>query len=121
VIYPPQKEIRERAVDLPSWIWRDMQKAMYQVVNGKQGTGFRARVEGGTIYGKTGTAQNPHGEGHSWFSGFVKTGSGHELVVTILVEQGGLGSRMAAPLAAEVFRFFIERYGDAGKELAQIP
>ena len=121
VIYPPQKEIRERTVDLPSWVWRDMQKAMYQVVNGDQGTGFRARVEGAAIYGKTGTAQNPHGEGHSWFSGFVKTGSGHELVVTILVEQGGLGSRTAAPLAAEVFRFFIERYGDAGKELAQIP
>ncbi len=121
VISPSLSEGRERAIDLPAWVWRDMQKAMYQVVNGEQGTGFRARVEGGTIYGKTGTAQNPHGEGHSWFSGFVKTGSGRELVVTILIEQGGLGSRTAAPMAAEVFRFFIERYGDAGKELAQIP
>ncbi|UCH61846.1 MAG: penicillin-binding protein 2 [Fidelibacterota bacterium] len=121
VVSPRLKEVRERAVDLPSWIWGYMHKAMYQVVNGEQGTGFRARVDGGAIYGKTGTAQNPHGEGHSWFSGFVKTESGRELVVTILVEQGGLGSRTAAPLAAEVFRFFIERYGDAGEELAQIP
>jgi len=120
VVSPRLKAVREQVVDMPAWAWEDMQKAMYQVVNGEQGTGFRARVEGGTIYGKTGTAQNPHGEGHSWFSGFIKVGSGHELVVTILVEQGGLGSRTAAPLAAEVFRFFIERYGDAGKELAQI-
>lgn len=120
VVSPRLKAVRERVVDMPAWAWGDMQNAMYQVVNGEQGTGFRARVEGGTIYGKTGTAQNPHGEGHSWFSGFIKVGSGHELVVTILVEQGGLGSRTAAPLAAEVFRFFIERHGDAGKELAQI-
>ena len=121
VISPRLKEVRERAIDLPPWIWRDMQQAMYQVINGEKGTGFRARVEGGAIYGKTGTAQNPHGEGHSWFSGFVKTRSGRELVVTVLVEQGGLGSRTAAPLAAEIFRHFIERYGDGGEELVQIP
>ncbi|MEE9464342.1 MAG: penicillin-binding protein 2 [Candidatus Neomarinimicrobiota bacterium] len=121
VRYPRLKEARERSIDLPSWLWRDMQNAMYQVVNGEEGTGFRARVEGSAIYGKTGSAQNPHGESHSWFSGFVRTESNRELVVTILVEQGGLGSRTAAPLAAEIFRYFIDRYGHGGEVLTQIP
>ncbi|UCH09451.1 MAG: penicillin-binding protein 2, partial [Fidelibacterota bacterium] len=118
---PRLKETRDQMLGLPPRVWRDIQKAMYQVVNGENGTGFRARVEGGSIYGKTGTAQNPHGEGHSWFSGFVNTTSDRQLVVTVLVEQGGLGSRTAAPLAARLFEDFIRRYGDGRKDLAQIP
>ncbi|MFB0517451.1 MAG: penicillin-binding transpeptidase domain-containing protein, partial [Candidatus Neomarinimicrobiota bacterium] len=121
VISPHQKESREPVIDLPAWIWRDIQQGMYLVVNGEKGTGFRARVGGGAIYGKTGTAQNPHGEGHSWFTGFARTRSNRELVVTLLVEQGGLGSRTAAPMAAEIFRYFIARYSDGREELAQVP
>lgn len=121
VLSPPRKDVSEPVIDLPAWIWGDMRAAMYEVINGEDGTGFRAWVEGATIYGKTGTAQNPHGDGHSWFSGFVSTKSDRELVVTILVEQGGLGSRTAAPLAAEIFRYFIERYGDGREDLAQVP
>ncbi|UCD37020.1 MAG: penicillin-binding protein 2, partial [Fidelibacterota bacterium] len=117
----PSSDTKDVVINLPPRAWKFMQRAMYQVINGEKGTGFRARVEGGAIYGKTGTAQNPHGEAHSWFSGFVKTKSNRDLVVTILVEQGGLGSRTAAPMAAEIFAYFIAEYGDGRGDLAQIP
>lgn len=120
VLAPRQREVREPVLNLPPSIWSYMQHAMYEVINGEDGTGFRARVDGGDIYGKTGTAQNPHGEAHSWFSGFVRTETGRELTVTVLVEQGGFGSRTAAPLAAEIFRLFIEKYGYDREDLAQI-
>jgi penicillin-binding protein 2 len=118
---PVQREYRARAIGLPSSVWRRMQRSMYLVVNGISGTGFRARVEGGDIFGKTGTSENPHGDSHSWFSGYAKTKSNRQLVVTVLVEQGGRGSRVAAPLAAEVFRYFLNNYENGSKDLAQGP
>ncbi|MFC1548017.1 penicillin-binding protein 2 [Candidatus Neomarinimicrobiota bacterium] len=121
VITPAQKETRERAIGLPSSVWRHIQRSMYQVVNGRSGTGFRAKVEGGDIFGKTGTSENPHGDSHSWFSGYAKAKSNRQLVVTVLVEQGGRGSRVAAPMAAEVFRYFLDNYENGSKDLAQGP
>jgi penicillin-binding protein 2 len=118
---PALREDRVRSINIPSSGWQRMQRAMYQVVNGERGTGFRARVEGGEIYGKTGTSENPHGDSHSWFSGYAKTRSNRQLVVTVLVEQGGRGSRTAAPLAAEVFRYFIEHYENGSESIAQGP
>lgn len=121
VISPRSSEAEEPVIDLPPWIWDAMHAAMYQVVNGAGGTGFRAKIPGARVYGKTGSAENPHGIAHSWFTGFVQTPSGHQLVLTILVEQGGLGSRLASTLAAEVLTYFVENYDEVEEEeLAQI-
>lgn len=120
VLDPELTSRSPEVIKLPGWIWNYLQEAMYEVVNGEKGTGFRAKVPGAKIYGKTGTAQNPHGNGHSWFTGYLETEDGRQLVVTVLVETGGLGSRVAAPLAAEVFRFYLERYPPAKEgQLAQ--
>ena len=105
LVYPPAPKI-----ELPPRIWKSLQRAMYSAVNGTRGTGFRARGPGGRIHGKTGSAQNPHGEAHSWFTGYVEIPSGPSLVVTVLVEQGGLGSRIAAPIAGQVFQKYIALY-----------
>ncbi|HUY61226.1 MAG TPA: penicillin-binding transpeptidase domain-containing protein [Candidatus Dormibacteraeota bacterium] len=62
------------------------------------GTGTAAAVPGATIYGKTGTAEfgsgNPPAT-HAWFIGFRG-----DLAFAILVEGGGVGGVVAAPLAA---------------------
>jgi cell division protein FtsW (lipid II flippase) len=65
------------------------------------GTGGRARLPGVAVAGKTGTAQNPHGEDHAWFVGFAPADK-PRVAVAVLVENGGIGGRVAAPVAREV-------------------
>ena len=61
------------------------------------------------VCGKTGTAQNPRGDDHSWFTCFCADAS-PRLVVTVLVENGGFGARNALPVAARILRE-VERQG----------
>ena len=67
----------------------------------KRGTGTGANVPGFGVCGKTGTAQNPKGDDHSWFTCFTST-TQPRLVVTVLVENGGFGSRNALPVAKAI-------------------
>jgi cell division protein FtsI/penicillin-binding protein 2 len=69
------------------------------------GTGQAAAVAGTEVYGKTGTAEFGAGDppnAHAWFIGF-RDG----LAFAVLVEGGGSGSRVAAPIAAR----FLEPLG----------
>jgi len=84
--------------------WEFVEKAMYDVVNSKTGTGRAARVRGLDVYGKTGTAQNPHGESHSWFVGYSKDDE-RTLAITVLIEHGGSGGGEAATTARRIFSY----------------
>jgi len=66
--------------------------AMVEVV--QQGTGTAAQIPGVRVGGKTGTAENPHGEDHAWFVGF-----GGPYAVAVILENQGFGGVHAAPLA----------------------
>ena len=77
-------------------------------VNGEPGTGSTARsalLNGITICGKTGTAENPHGEDHSIFVAFAPK-EDPQIALAVYVEKGGWGSTYAAPLAS----LMIEKY-----------
>lgn len=63
------------------------------------GTGTRARLEAIDVAGKTGTAQNPHGEDHAWFVCFAPARA-PEVALVILLENAGHGGAVAAPVAA---------------------
>lgn len=94
--------------------------AMTGVVNDPGGTGRRARLPDVTVAGKTGTAQvvsldsqsddRAHRD-HAWFTSFAPAEE-PEIVVTVLVEHGGKGGAVAAPLAKKI----IETYFSLKKE-----
>ena len=70
---------------------------MYQAVNGGKGaTAQTAAVKGLDICGKTGTAENPHGEDHSVFICFAPKDD-PKIAVAVYVENGGWGGAWAAP------------------------
>jgi penicillin-binding protein 2 len=78
---------------------------MYRAVHGPKGTAVTAYCQDLEVAGKTGTAQNPHGQPHSWFIGFAPC-TRPEIAICVLVENGGSGSRTAAPIAKKL----IEEY-----------
>jgi len=65
------------------------------------GTGRGIETAGLEIAGKTGTAENPQGASHSWFIGFAPA-SVPQLAFAVLVEHGGYGSTVAAPIARDL-------------------
>jgi len=74
-------------------------------VEGPYATGWRARIPGMRVGGKTGTAQNPHGEDHAWFAAFAPA-EDPKIVVAVLVENAGGGGAIAAPIARDVMRAY---------------
>jgi penicillin-binding protein 2 len=61
--------------------------------------------------GKTGTAQwNRNKDNHAWFTSFAPYDN-PEIVFTVLVEEGGGGSAMAAPIAHQFYKWVEEREG----------
>jgi len=77
--------------------------AMRSVVT--SGTGRRAMsgldVE---VAGKTGTAQVEEGMPHSWFAGFAPYDgdAANRIAFAVVVEHGGYGAQVAAPLARKL-------------------
>jgi penicillin-binding protein 2 len=64
-----------------------------------EGTGRRSKIPNLTFGGKTGTAQNPHGEDHSIFAGFAPV-ENPKIAIAVVVENAGGGSKYAAPIAS---------------------
>jgi penicillin-binding protein 2 len=86
-----------------------IRQAMLGVV--AEGTGARSKVPGVPIGGKTGTAQvvkkgeeKRHAElkDHAWFVSFAPVDN-PQIAVVVLVENGGFGGLVAAPVAKAVY------------------
>jgi len=83
--------------------------AMKDVVNTPQGTGVNCKMKDGTAAGKTGTAENPHGEPHSWFASFYPY-ENPQLVVIVIVENGGHGSEAACNITKKIYEKCIQEH-----------
>ena len=71
---------------------------MERVVSSSTGTANNILSDDIVICGKTGTAQNPHGEDHSIFIAFAPKDK-PKIALAVYVENGGWGSTWAAPIA----------------------
>lgn len=80
-------------------------EGMRMAVNEGGGTARRAKIEGITVCGKTGTAQNPHGEDHSVFIAFAPMDN-PKIAIAVFIENAGFGGTWAAPIAS----LMIEKY-----------
>ena len=82
-----------------------LKQYMYEVV--KSGTGTRAKINGRIVCGKTGSAETSNDKStatNAWFTGFILDDA-TPYAVTVVVEQGGSGGR----IAAEIGKFALEQ------------
>ena len=84
---------------------RLLQQAMVGVVEAPNGTGKLARIEGMEVAGKTGTAQNPHGEDHACFIAYAPADD-PRIALAVIVENAGGGGAIAAPIAREIMKAY---------------
>lgn len=89
-------------------ILKDFMKA---VVNEDGGTGHGARwgftFNDITICGKTGTAETKDAKDHALFTGFAPY-EDPEIVVTVIIENGGFGGSVAAPVAGNILNEYFK-------------
>lgn len=81
--------------------WDAVHLAMRRVIEG--GTANAVRVPGVISCGKTGTAQNPHGDDHALFVCFAPMES-PTVAMAIVAENSGHGGSIAAPIANHVLK-----------------
>ncbi|MEE2665620.1 MAG: penicillin-binding protein 2 [Myxococcota bacterium] len=99
--------------------------ALTGVVEAPGGTGWRARVGGMEVAGKTGTTQVVSlsvleqyeddedipikYRDHAWFAAFAPADA-PEIALAVLVEHGGGGGRVAAPIAGKVLQAYYDKH-----------
>ncbi|MEZ4720325.1 MAG: penicillin-binding protein 2 [Flavobacteriales bacterium] len=81
--------------------------AMQWVVEKPGGTARRARIDSVAVCGKTGTAENPHGEDHSVFIAFAPKDN-PQIAIAVYVENAGFGGTWAAPIASLMMESYIK-------------
>ncbi|MBK3518591.1 penicillin-binding protein 2 [Carboxylicivirga sp. N1Y132] len=97
-------EIHETGIDIQHFapVINGMELAVW---GGAGSTARIAQIPGVTICGKTGTAQNPHGDDHSIFIAFAPKDD-PQIAIAVYVENGGFGATWGAPIAS----LMIEKY-----------
>lgn len=103
----PGEKGEGRVIRLKELTWDIIHQATSEAVNSPRGTAFRSRISDPDIgfFGKTGTAENPHGDPHAWFIGFANNGK-EKIALSVLVEHGGTGGSGAAPLASQIVQHY---------------
>jgi len=92
-------------------------EAMRLVVEDSRGTAnWALRNLEFTVSGKTGTAETPTGNSHAWFAGFTREDDPDHpnIAVVVIIENGGEGSEMAAPVFMRAVSLYFSDGEDPG-------
>lgn len=81
-----------------------VKRGMHRVMTA--GTGRYHNIEALNICGKTGTAQNSHGEDHALFIGFAPM-ENPQIAIAVVVENAGFGSKWACPIAVKMMKSYV--------------
>lgn len=124
---------KTRLLDIPEVYFDIVREGMVNAVYG-EGTAFRARIEKFTVAGKTGTSQ-VIGRGtkpvnldkldekflpHSFFVGYAPAES-PQVSLIVLVEHGGAGSKVAAPMGKKILEFYWNTIESFEAEIPNFP
>lgn len=101
----PAKFQEKRFVGVDARHFDLIQEAMVEAI---YGTAARAVMTDLVIAGKTGTAQNPHGEDHSVFIAFAPKDD-PKIAIAVYVENAGWGGRAAASTASLMIEKYIRK------------
>jgi penicillin-binding protein 2 len=85
-----------------------IRESLNAITSGVGGTA-RLAFEGAeySVAGKTGTAESGRGEPHAWFAGYAPADK-PRVTISVLLEEAGEGSKVAAPLFRQVLEAFFE-------------
>lgn len=89
--------------------FRVMKRGLRTVFSGPAGTARRFEMKDIPQCGKTGTAQNPHGNYHSNFVAFAPEDD-PKIAIAVIIENGGYGATWAAPIASLMIEKYIRGY-----------
>jgi Cell division protein FtsI/penicillin-binding protein 2 len=121
-------QVREkRALDVSAETMEEVRAGMIEVVNGPNGTGHEAQLEGVEVAGKTGTAQwGPKNKERTaaWFAGFLPAEEPKYAFAAIY--EGDVGSKVhggstAAPMIADIFQEIYKGTSNRGRREATQP
>jgi penicillin-binding protein 2 len=99
---------------------RDMVHEALAAVVRPGGTGTRAAVPGITVGGKTGSAENPHGDlTHALFIACAPV-KNPVISIAVVVENAGHGGSVAAPIAGDVLRYFFAETEEGKKVMSSL-
>ncbi|HEX4406665.1 MAG TPA: penicillin-binding transpeptidase domain-containing protein, partial [Polyangia bacterium] len=124
--FPPRVR-REIAVSPENLAF--VRQALVGVVNEPKGTAYKVRSKDIEVAGKTGTAQ-VRGRGaadadtydaatHAWFVGFAPAGR-PKIALSVLVEHGGHGGDVAAPVAVEIIDNYFAQVAPGDKAAPRV-
>ena len=99
----------KKVINIKKRHFKDVKKGMCRVFEGDHGTARMSRIDSIMVAGKTGTAENPHGDDHSLFMGFAPADN-PQIAIAVVVENAGFGSQWAAPIASLMIEKYLRGY-----------
>jgi penicillin-binding protein 2 len=100
-----RKYLQKHQVLIDTSYFKYVINGMYGAVFAPHGTAYWFRPQNFVMCGKTGTAENSHGEDHSVFMAFAPKDN-PKIAISVYIEYGKFGSTYAGPIAS----LLIEKY-----------